>query len=92
MTWDGNERRQSPYCNCGVMLPEMKESIDDIHQILTGNGKPQEGLVFKVAKNTDHRRFMEKWGWLVVMLLTSAPFSIFVGIMVWKAHNGTGPT
>ena len=88
MPWDGNERRQSPYCNCGVMLPEMKESIDDIHQILTGNGKPQEGLVFKVAKNTDHRHFMSKWGWLVVSLITAAPFTVFIWIVVGMLRNG----
>ena len=78
--WDGKENRNTPYCNCGSLLTVIDDKVEDIRNILTGN---------KVARNTDHRHFMSKWGWLVVSLITAAPFTIFIWVVIGIIKNGT---
>lgn len=48
-------------------MEEMKKQIADIHRIITGNGHPEEGLVFKVAQHARFISFWEKFGWVVVI-------------------------
>lgn len=52
-----NDNRRESYCNmgCNESIDEMKDTLKDIHKILTGNGDPKGGLVYRVAKNTDFR-------------------------------------
>lgn len=48
-------------------MEEMKKQIADIHRIITGNGHPEDGLLFKVAQHNRFIVFWEKLGWVVVV-------------------------
>lgn len=59
-------------------MDEMKKQINDIHKILTGNGNPESGLVFKVAQNTRFVKFWEKFGWIVIIASVGTFIKSFV--------------
>jgi len=82
-----DDRRKIPYSNCDNHLVDIKDKLDDICNILTGNSNPVEGLVYKCQRNTDHRNYMEKWGWKIISLATSVPFLIVIGVLVWKIRD-----
>lgn len=48
-------------------LKKAFESIEQIKVMLTGNGHPEEGLIYKNQKNTEFRNFWEKIGWVVIV-------------------------
>lgn len=59
--WNGTERRKGHHC----FDRESKDKISAIHDCLVGDlDKP--GLISKVGKNTDHRKFMIKLGWTIL--------------------------
>ena len=64
------------------------KSIDDIHHILTGNGNPEEGLVYMTRKNTDFRLFWERFGWLVLAAFAGVPCTVVAGIVLHIAKGG----
>lgn len=42
-------------------MEEMKQQIKDMHKILTGNDKPEEGIVFRVAMfEMDIKKYYEE--------------------------------
>lgn len=45
--------------------------VEDLCTMLTGNGDPEKGLVFRVEQNSGHRRWMAKFGWIVVSMIAS---------------------
>lgn len=55
-------------------LKDAVQSLKEIKLILTGNGHPEDGLVYKNQKNTEFRNFWEKIGWAVIVAV--------VGILV----------
>ncbi len=56
-------------------ISDISDKVGAIHQILTGNGRPKEGLVFKVEMNTNHRKVSNKvmTTVLVIVLMTTIP-------------------
>lgn len=68
-------------------MEEMKKQIDDIHKILTGNGSPKDGLVFKVAIVEQHVQFFNKFGWLILTGAVSIPFTILGGFVMFKINH-----
>jgi len=67
-------------------MDEMKQQISDIHRILTGNGDPKKGLVFKMAMVEDHVGFMKKFGWLILTAAVGLPFTILTGVILSRLH------
>lgn len=65
-------------------LDDAIKKIDDIHIILTGNGHPEAGLVFKVAQNTKFVNFWERFWGLILTASIGVPFTILTGIVVFK--------
>ena len=76
------------------MTPEqydyIKDKLDTLCEILTGNGKPEEGLVMKVGKNTWHRRIASKLMWLAITALFIGLVTItFVGCATRAEYTKT---
>lgn len=69
-----------------VGMDEMKRQIADIHRILTGNGEPKKGLVFKMAVVEDHVRFMKRFGWLILTVSIGLPFTVLTHIILSRLH------
>lgn len=69
-----------------MFTKEEKESllqgVKDIQHILTGNGSPENGLVYKNQKNTDFRLFWEKFGWLVFGAVATPSCAVIVMVIV----------
>jgi len=78
MSYDGPERRKVN----SVFTKEEKETllqnVKDIKIILTGNGHPENGLVYKSQKNTDFRLFWEKFGWLILAAIATPSCAVVV--------------
>lgn len=76
---EAGERRQG--------MDEMKRQIADIHKILTGNGQPESGLVFKVAQHGRFIGFWEKFGWVILTALAGVPPTVMAGIILFKVNH-----
>jgi len=63
---------------------DTRMKIDKIYLILTGNGHPEEGLVFKVAQNTRFVKFWEKFGWAFVVAMLGVPPLLTASIILNK--------
>lgn len=63
-------------CEHCAEVGDIRKKIRDIHEILTGNGKPESGLVFKVAIVTNHVNFMNRFGWLILTGAVGVPFTV----------------
>lgn len=79
-----NENRKLPYCNypdhVGI-LPEiknLKNEIKELCKLIKGNGDPQGSLIFKVERNTLHRKWIERFGWMVLTAAVGVPFTVIV--------------
>lgn len=68
-------------------MQEMKAQISDIHRILTGNGHPENGLVFKVALHGKHVNFMEKFGGWILAGAVGLPFTVLSGVLIFKLNH-----
>ncbi len=54
-------------CNKEAFLNQMMVKISDIHKIFYGPpGEPKKGLLIEIDRNTGHRLWMSKWGWMVL--------------------------
>lgn len=62
--------------HCKEMEPTRKQ-IADMHYVLTGNGDPKKGLVFKVAVVEEHVSFMKRFGALILTGAVGVPFAVF---------------
>lgn len=67
----GEERR--------IDMIEMKKQVADIHKILTGNGTPEKGLVFVVAKHREYFSALTK--------IITALSVIALGELGFAIHN-----
>ena len=56
---------------------DLKNKVDAIHKMIVGNGEPEKGMAFKVGRNTDFRLFLQRFGWLIAIGITGAPFTLF---------------
>lgn len=56
--------------------------VDDIHLILTGNGHPEEGLLYKNQKNTEFRMFWMKFGWMILGGVAGIPCTVIATIFL----------
>ena len=88
MTYGGPERRK-----CTVSFSESEKDrlfkqVGDIHLILSGNGHPEEGLVFKVAKVTEFMEFWQKFGWLILAGFAGVPCTVIAGIVLHVVKGG----
>jgi hypothetical protein len=58
--YNGPERRQLRCVLHEEMLKDMSEKMKDIHTLITGNGHPEEGILFRVAQNSLFRKRVDK--------------------------------
>lgn len=64
-------------------LRTANEKLDKIYEIITGNGSPEDGLVFKVAQHGRFVQFWEKfWGWILSAAI-GVPFAV---LAFWATH------
>ena len=59
----------------------LMEKVDAIYRALYGNGR--QGILLEIDRNAQHRKFMQRWGWLIISLITSIPFTVFTGVIIW---------
>lgn len=69
MSWEGENRRKM--CTCSK-----EKDINEIHQMLHGNGNPESGLLWIARENrrmiSDNTQFIlkiKKFGWLILTAL-----------------------
>lgn len=67
-------------------LKQANETLRKIELIMTGNGHPEQGLIYRVNKNTDFRMFWERFGWLILGAVFSAP--TFIALIVHFGGKG----
>lgn len=77
--YEGEERRNG--------MDEMKKQIADIHKMLTGNGDPKAGLVFKVAIVEQHVKFMNTFGGWILAGAVGVPFAVLSAVIIFKLTN-----
>lgn len=72
--------------------PEEKErlfkQVNDIHTILTGNGHPEDGLIYKVRLTTDFMHFWQKFGWIILAGFAGVPCTVVAGIILHMVKGG----
>lgn len=68
-------------------MEEMKKQIGDIHKMLTGNGDPKAGLVFKVAVVEQHVTFMNTFGGWILAGAVGVPFAVLTGFIIFKLQS-----
>lgn len=71
-----------PHCK---EMGQTRSQIADMHKIITGNGKPKEGLVFKVAKVEEHVDFVRAVWWKVLAGAIGVPFTVLAGFLIYIA-------
>lgn len=81
--WDGKERRIETSVFTQSEKENLIQSVKDIHLILTGNGHPENGLVYKSHRNTEFRLFWEKFGWIILAGFAGVPCTVVAGIVLW---------
>ena len=70
--YEGEERRQVKCALHDDMLKRMSKQVSDLHKVITGNGDPTTGILFKVAENTIFRKKVDKVIWtLAILVMTS---------------------
>ena len=57
--------------------PECKREmeISDMRHVLYGNGKPEEGVVYRLRRMEDRQRRLDRFFWLVLGAAISAVFT-----------------
>jgi len=65
------------FCEHCKDMEETREQIARMYHIITGNGDPREGLVFKVAVVEEHVTFMKRFGALILAGAVGVPFTVF---------------
>ena len=66
---------------------EIKVANKKFENTLTGNGHPQDGLIYKVELNTNFRSFWERFGWLILAGFAGVPCTIVAGIALHVAKG-----
>lgn len=61
-------------------MEETRKQVKSMYHIITGNGNPKNGLVFKLAIVEEHVTFMKKFGALILAGAIGLPFSV---LAVW---------
>lgn len=67
-------------------LESIEKKQDQILLILTGNGKPEEGLSFRVAQHAEFVGFWKRFGWVVLGALAGIPPTIMAAIIINMIH------
>lgn len=61
---------------------EHKQTIKDIHKAIYGNGKPEEGLIWKVAHNTEFITMVKKWFNFIVAIAVTGSLSAIASFLM----------
>jgi hypothetical protein len=64
-----------------------RKQVSDIHKMLTGNGDPVAGLVFKVAIVEQHVKFMNTFGGWILAGAVGVPFAVLTGFILFKLQQ-----
>ena len=80
--YTGPERRKHNSMFSEQEKQKLLKQIDDIHLILSGNGHPEEGLIYKTQQNTEFRLFWERFGWLILAGFAGVPCTVLAGIFL----------
>lgn len=60
----------------------MRQKINDMHTILLGNGKPEDGLAFKVAQHAEFIGFWKRFWWLILGAIVAVPPTVMAAIII----------
>lgn len=66
----------------------VKVKLDRLDNLLTGKDKPAEGVLFKIEEHERFIKFMRRFGWLVITLITGASSTFFTGIVIYFLRSG----
>lgn len=90
------EHRKELFCNayniqCQYYFKSIEEkvdriivSIDNLNKTVIGNGDSRHSLVLENTLNSQFRKQMERWFWVLVVASTSGFIALF-----WKAAEAT---
>lgn len=59
------------------------EDVRNIRLVLTGNGHPETGVVFKVAQHASFVGFWQKFGWLILAGFAGVPCTVVAGLTIF---------
>lgn len=71
------------YCEHCKRVDETRDQIAKIYHVITGNGDPKEGLVYKVSRVEEHVSFMQEFGWKILAGAIGVPFAVLSGFIIF---------
>lgn len=62
---------------------QIRIKVDKTEKMVTGNGKIEEGIAFRVKRVEDHVDFVHRFGWIIVGALATIPSGVITGIVIY---------
>lgn len=80
--------QESSRCYYSPVIEEIRQKTSDVHKIFYGvAGDYKRGILFELDRNTVHRKFMEKWGFVILTAFTGVPFTV-LGLIIYHYMAG----
>lgn len=70
-------------CSHCKEMETTRKQVSDMYHIITGNGNPKQGLVFKVAKVEEHVDLVHQVWWKILAGAVGVPFTVLGGFILF---------
>lgn len=71
------------FCDHCKDMEVTRKQVADMYHIITGNGDPKKGLVFKVAKVEEHVDLVHQVWWKILCGAVGVPFTVLAGFLLY---------
>lgn len=70
------------HCEHCREMKDTREQVAQMYKIITGNGRPQDGLAFRVAQHAEFVGFWKRFGWLILGAIIAVPPTVMAAVIV----------
>lgn len=67
---------------------DLNKEIAKLKLSVHGDDHAQDGLIYKVERNTEFRIFWQKFGWIILAGFAGVPCTVVAGIILYMIKGG----